>query len=175
MKKLSMLLIVLLMFFVPVLHAGTCTVDAGTTYQYIRAIGASSAWYGLAGANAQALFADDNVNGHIGLSSLRARIDPNGNHAAEVNNLVAAKAANSNLLFWAAEWSPPPQYKANNNVNGNVSNNTFLGASSGTPNSADTGYANYLVSYIQYAKSRGIDLYAVSPQNEPNWNPDYES
>ncbi|HRS75408.1 MAG TPA: glycoside hydrolase, partial [Anaerolineaceae bacterium] len=135
----------------------------------------SSAWYGLAGVNAASLFADDNVNGHLGISMLRARIDPNGNHAAEVNNLVAAKAANPNLLCWSAEWSPPPQYKANNNVNGGVSNNTFLGASSGTPNSADTGYANYLVSYIQYAKSRGIDLYAISPQNEPNWNPDYES
>ncbi|MBN2754287.1 MAG: endo-1,4-beta-xylanase [Candidatus Goldbacteria bacterium] len=175
MKKVSMLLIVLLMLFVPVLHAGTCTVDAGTTYQYIRAIGVSSAWYGLAGGNATTLFADDNVNGHIGISSLRARIDPNGNHAAEVNNLVAAKAAYSNLLCWAAEWSPPPEYKANNNVNGDMPNNTFLGAESGTPNWADTGYANYLVSYIQYAKSRGIDLYAVSPQNEPNWNPDYES
>ncbi len=175
MKKVSLVLAVLLMFFVPVLHAGTCTIDAGTTYQYIRAIGASSAWYGLAGGNPAAIFADDNINGHIGLSSLRARIDPNGNHAAEVGNLVTAKSANPNLLCWASEWSPPPQYKANNNVNGNVPNNTFLGASSGEPNSADIGYANYLVTYIQYAKSRGIDIYAVSPQNEPNWNPDYES
>jgi len=175
MKKVSLLLLVFLLFFMPALRAGTCTVDATSTYQYIRGIGASSAWYGLAGASATALFADDNVNGHIGISMLRARIDPNNNHAAEVNNLLAAKAAYPNLLCWASEWSPPAQYKANNNVNGPASNNTFLGASSGAPNSADTGYANYLVSYIQYAKSRGIDLYAVSPQNEPNWNPDYES
>jgi glucuronoarabinoxylan endo-1,4-beta-xylanase len=175
MKKISMLLLLLLSFVVPALYAGTCTVDANTTYQYIRSIGASSAWYGLAGVSAQALFADDTVNGHIGMSSLRARIDPNGSHSAEVGNLVSAKAANSNLLCWSTEWSPPAQYKANNNVNGPATNNTFLGASSGTPNSADTGYASYLVSYIQYAKSRGIDLYAVSVQNEPNWNPDYEA
>ncbi len=175
MKKIFLFLIVLLSFVVPVLNAATCTVDANATYQYIRGIGASSAWYGLAGASAASLFADDNVNGHIGMSMLRARIDPNGSHAAEVNNLVAAKAANPNLLLWATEWSPPAQYKANNNVNGPATNNTFLGASSGAPNSADTGYANYLVSYIQYAKSRGIDLYAISVQNEPNWNPDYEA
>ncbi|MDA3833756.1 MAG: family 43 glycosylhydrolase, partial [Spirochaetales bacterium] len=153
----------------------TCTIDAGATYQHITAIGASSAWYGLAGANPQALFADDNVNGHIGISSLRARIDPNGNHADEVDRLVTAKSVNPDILCWASEWSPPPIYKANNNVNGDMPNNTFLGAESGAPNSADIGYANYLVSYIQYAQSRGIDLYAVSPQNEPNWNPDYES
>ena len=175
MKKIFLFLFVLLSLAVPSLYAGTCTVDATSTYQYIRGIGASSAWYGLAGASAASLFADDNINGHIGISSLRARIDPNGNHSGEVNNLVAAKAANPNLLCWATEWSPPAQYKANNNVNGPASNNTFLGASSGTPNSADTGYASYLVSYIQYAKSRGIDLYAVSVQNEPNWNPDYEA
>jgi arabinoxylan arabinofuranohydrolase len=175
MKKISLLLLLLLSFVVPVLNAATCVVDGNATYQYIRGIGASSAWYGLAGASATALFGDNNLNGNIGISMLRARIDPNGNHTAEINNLVAAKAAYSNLLCWAAEWSPPAQYKANNNVNGPATNNTFLGASSGTPNSADTGYASYLVSYIQYAKSRGIDLYAISPQNEPNWNPDYEA
>ncbi len=175
MKKIFMLLSLLLALAVPSLFAATCTIDATTTHQFIRGVGVSSAWYGLAGASATALFADNNLNGNIGISMLRARIDPNGNHAAEVNNLVAAKAANPNLLCWAAEWSPPPQYKANNNVNGNVSNNTFLGSSSGAPNSATTGYANYLVNYVQYAKSRGIDLYAISPQNEPDWNPDYES
>ncbi|HDQ26534.1 MAG TPA: carbohydrate-binding protein, partial [bacterium] len=175
MKKICLFLSLLFVFVVPSMFAATCTIDATTTHQFIRGIGVSSAWYGLAGASATQLFADNNLNGNIGISMLRARIDPNGNHAAEINNLVAAKAANPNLLCWSAAWSPPPQYKANNNVNGGVSNNTYLGASSGAPNSANTGYANYLVNYIQYAKSRGIDLYAVSPQNEPDWNPEYES
>ena len=174
MKKISLLLFLLLSFVVPVLYAGTCTVDAATTNQYIRSIGASSAWSSI-GSLGTALFADDNVNGHIGISSLRARIDPNGSHANEVNQLVTAKGVNPNLLCWSTEWSPPAQYKANNNVNGGASNDTFLGAESGTPNSADTGYASYLVSYIQYAASRGINLYAVSIQNEPNWNPTYEA
>jgi arabinoxylan arabinofuranohydrolase len=123
----------------------------------------------------QALFADDNVNGHIGLTSLRARIDPNGSFASEVNSLVSAKAINPNILLWGTEWSPPAQYKANNNVNGGTSNDTFLGAESGSPNSADTGYASYLVSFIQYAQSKGVNLYAVSVQNEPNFNPTYEA
>ncbi len=160
--------------------AGTCTVDATQTNQFIRSIGASSAWSGI-GTAGQALFGIDNSNGHIGLSSLRARIDPNNSFANEVNTLAAAKAVNPNILLWATEWSPPAQYKGNNNVNGNGTNGDlsgnakFTGAASGSPNAADTGYANYLVSFVQYAQSHGVSLYAVSVQNEPNWNPNYEA
>ena len=157
----------------PVL-AGTCTVDATQTNQYIHCIGASSAWSGI-GSQGQALFAVDNVNGHLGLSSLRARIDPNNSFSSEVNTLATAHSVNPNVLLWATEWSPPAQYKANNNVNGGASNDTFLGASSGSPNSADTGLASYQVSFIQYAQSHGAPLYALSIQNEPNFNPTYEA
>ena len=179
MKKVLKLVVNLLsaFFIVSFLSAGTCSVDATATNQFIRCIGASSAWtYMLNLSNwANQLFADNDLEGYIGLSSLRARIDPNGSHASEVNNLVLAKNVNPNILLWSTEWSPPPQYKANNNVNGGTDNNKFLGAESGNPNSADTGYANYLVQYLQYCQSRGINLYAISPQNEPDWNPDYES
>ncbi|HVZ80916.1 MAG TPA: hypothetical protein VHE12_08965 [bacterium] len=161
--------------------AATCTVDATQTNQFIRCIGASSAWSNI-GSQAQALFAEDTVNGHIGISSLRARIDPNNNFANEVNQLATAHSTNPNVLLWATEWSPPAQYKGNNNVNGsntggnlNGASATFTGAASGSPNGADTGYANYLVSFIQYAQSHGAPLYAISVQNEPNWNPDYEA
>ena len=154
--------------------AGTCTVDATQTNQFIHCIGASSAWSAI-GSLGQALFAEDNVNGHLGLSSLRARIDPNNSFANEVNTLATAHSVNPNVLLWATEWSPPAQYKANNNVNGGASNDTFLGASSGSPNSADTGLASYQVSFIQYAQSHGAPLYALSIQNEPNFNPTYEA
>ena len=115
------------------------------------------------------------MNGHIGLQSLRARIDPTNNFSSEVSTLVSAKAVNPNILFWATEWSPPAQYKANDNVDGGASNDTFLGASSGAANSADTGLASYQVSFIQYCKNQGINLYALSVQNEPNFNPTYEA
>jgi glucuronoarabinoxylan endo-1,4-beta-xylanase len=154
--------------------AATCTVDATQTNQFIHCIGASSAWSAI-GSQGQALFADDNVNGHIGISSLRARIDPNNSFSSEVSQLATAHSVNPNVLLWATEWSPPAQYKANNNVDGGASNDTFLGASSGSPNSADTGLASYQVSFIQYAQSHGAPLYALSIQNEPNFNPTYEA
>ncbi len=154
--------------------SGTCTINATQTNQYIHCIGASSAWSSVSGLGTQ-FFADDNVNGHIGLTSLRARIDPTNNFSSEVSQLVAAKASNPNILFWATEWSPPAQYKANDNVDGGASNDTFLGASSGAANSDDTGLAAYQVSFIQYCKNQGINLYALSIQNEPNFNPTYEA
>ena len=174
MKKVSLLLVLLVILAASVINAGSCTVDATTTYQYIHCIGASSAWSSIGSMGTQ-LFADDTVNGHIGLTSLRARIDPTNNFSSEVSTLVTAKSVNSNILFWATEWSPPAQYKANDNVDGGASNDTFNGASSGSPNSADTGLASYQVSFIQYCKNQGIDLYALSVQNEPNFNPTYEA
>ena len=60
-------------------------------------------------------------------------------------------------------------------MDGGASNDTFLGASSGSPNSDDTGLASYQVSFIQYCKNQGINLYALSVQNEPNFNPTYEA
>src|SRR5665213_547362 len=177
-KKLKSLYIpglFLTLGFLPSLAlAGTCTVDATQTNQYIHCIGASSAWSAI-GSQGQALFADDNVNGHIGITSLRARIDPNNSFSSEVSHLVTAHSVNPNVLLWATEWSPPAQYKANNNVNGGASNDTFLGAGSGSPNSADTGLAAYQVSFIQYCKNQGVNLYALSIQNEPNFNPTYEA
>jgi glucuronoarabinoxylan endo-1,4-beta-xylanase len=134
------------------------------------------------------LFADDNVNGHIGLSSLRTRIDPtavNGNTGAwnsELNNITTAHSINPNVLFWSTEWSPPAAYKSNNSVNGYVVNGgvtnvgAYTGSDTGTPaNSADMAYAQYLTQYIQYCKSyTGVSLYSISAQNEPSFEVSYE-
>jgi glucuronoarabinoxylan endo-1,4-beta-xylanase len=169
--------------------AGSCTVDATQTNQYIRGFGAASAWNGAGSLKpfAAALWADDNVNGHAGLSMLRTRIDPTdtGSGAAwnnEAAPMTLAKSVNPNVLIWSTEWSPPAAYKGNNNVSGGGSNGalnssaTFTGAASGAANAADTGYAAYLVRYIQYIQSKfGVTLYAVSPQNEPDWDPTYEA
>jgi glucuronoarabinoxylan endo-1,4-beta-xylanase len=175
-QGLTLSLLATFVFLSPALPAaaGTCTVDATQTNQYIHCIGASSAWSAI-GSQGQALFADDNVNGHIGITSLRARIDPNNSFSSEVSQLVTAHSVNPNVLLWATEWSPPAQYKANDNVDGGAGNDTFLGASSGSPNSADTGLASYQVSFIQYCKNQGLSLYALSIQNEPNFNPTYEA
>jgi glucuronoarabinoxylan endo-1,4-beta-xylanase len=169
--------------------AGTCTVDATQTNQIIRGFGAASAWNAASNLSpyASTLWAVDNTNGHAGLSLMRTRIDPTdtGSGSAwnsEAGPMTLAKSVNPNITIWSTEWSPPATYKGNNSVDGGGSNGslnstaTFLGAASGAPNSADTGYASYLVRYIQYIQnSFGVTLYAVSCQNEPDWDPTYEA
>ena len=169
--------------------AGTCTVDSTQTNQIIRGFGAASAWNSASSLSpyASTLWAVDNTNGHAGLSLLRTRIDPtdSGSGSAwnnEAGPMTLAKSVNPNITIWSTEWSPPATYKNNNSVDGGGSNGsltstaTFKGAASGTPNSADTGYASYLTRYIQYIQSKfGVSLYAVSPQNEPDWDPTYEA
>jgi len=156
--------------------AATVTVDPGTTYQTIRGYGSSSAWNsgsfsGSKASNATILWADDTIDGHAGLSMLRTRIDPGGSFASEADPMTAAKKTNPNILIWSTEWTPPAKYKDNNNVNGKADNNTF------NNNAANSqGYADYLVNYVKTIKTTyGVDLWAVSPQNEPDWNTTYES
>ena len=156
------------------LSAGTTgSIDANVTNQYIRGFGASSAWNGsgtLAPA-AAVLWANDNIDGHIGMSMLRTRIDPGGSFAGEAAAMTLAKAQNPNLLIWSTEWTPPAAYKNNNSVNGPGATNTFNNTAANS-----TAYANYLVNYIKTIKNTyGVTLYAISPQNEPDWNTSYES
>lgn len=156
--------------------AATVSVDIGTTYQTIRGYGSSSAWNsgsfsGSKASNATILWADDTLDGHAGLSMLRTRIDPGGSFASEADPMTQAKKTNPNILIWSTEWSPPAKYKNNNNVNGKGDNNTFNNTAANSQ-----GYADYLVNYVKTIKSTyGVDLWAVSPQNEPDWNTTYES
>ena len=153
--------------------AAGAAIDGNVTNQSIRGFGASSAWNSQAtlAPAAAVLFANDNLDGHAGLSILRTRIDPTGSFAAEAGPMTLAKGQNPNILIWSTMWTPPAAYKNNNSVNGPGATNTF----NNTPANS-TAYANYLVNYIKTIKANyGVDLYCVSPQNEPDWNTSYES
>jgi glucuronoarabinoxylan endo-1,4-beta-xylanase len=156
--------------------AASVSVDIGTKYQTIRGYGSSSAWNsgsfsGSKASNATILWADDTLDGHAGLTMLRTRIDPGGSFASEADPMTQAKKTNPNILIWSTEWSPPAKYKDNNNVNGKGDNNTFNNTAANSQ-----GYADYLVNYVKTIKTTyGVDLWAVSPQNEPDWNTTYES
>jgi glucuronoarabinoxylan endo-1,4-beta-xylanase len=145
------------------------TIDFANVHQTIRGFGGSDAWIGLsAGAEANALFGTG--PGQIGLSILRARIDPSSTTAgsqwdAEVSSAQTAIAAGSNVIVFASPWSPPAVWKSNNNVNNGGSLNTGDYAN----------YANYLESFVTYMANNGVNLYGISMQNEPDWTATYES
>jgi O-glycosyl hydrolase len=179
--------------------AGTVAVNAATSYQTIDGFGAACVYHTILSSEAPILWADDSsslvsdaaahVNGHVGLSILRTRIDETEETAgtgvwtgsSDVAAMKLALAQNPSILIFSSEWSPPNADKENGQENGGSANNCFLGlptTNDGTAGSAaaDTDYANYLVKYAQTIKnSEGITLYAVSPQNESDYNTSYES
>ena len=103
----------------------------------------------------------------IGLSLLRTRIAPGGTTVEQtIMQLAQARGAR----VWSSPWSPAPaaQFKSNTNVNGG----NFIGNTTNYQ-----AYASQLARYVVNLKNQyGINLYALSVQNEPDANvTSYES
>ena len=163
-----LLVTILLLSFIGAINAATIAVDAAKTYQTIDGFGACSAWIGNKITNSLAIqfWQEDTIDGHIGLSILRTRIDPSGSTSAESVAMQKAIDVNPNIIIWAAAWTPPAKFKTNNStVHGSLKSDA----------ASQQGYADYLVKYVQDIKKNvGVDLYAVSCQNEPDFDPSYE-
>jgi glucuronoarabinoxylan endo-1,4-beta-xylanase len=150
----------------PVTGAMT-TVDFGTTHQAIRGFGGAEAWFSvMPSAAINELFGTG--SGQIGLSILRIRIDPSSTTAgtqwdAELTNAKNAMLAGSNVSIIATPWTPPAAWKINPP---DPTQPLWGGSLDLTNHSAD--YANYLESYVTYAANKGVNLYGISMQNEPD-------
>ena len=151
--------------------ASAQTADAinfNTTYQTIRGFGTSTAWQPvLNSTQANNLFGIG--TGQVGLTILRSRIDPSSttggsNWATELANGKQVQSINSQVIVFATPWTPPAVWKSNGSVD------------DGTLNTSDyDNFANYLNAFVAYEKAGGVNLYAISVQNEPDFLPDYES
>ncbi len=111
----------------------------------------------------------------IGLNLLRIGIESVSGTSVLMGNagIADGKAcvnfAGKDCKVWAAPWSPPAAMKNNNNVNGGGSNNTLKTGSY-------DAWATLLAAFPAYYKQQsGVDLYAISAQNEPDWNATYEA
>ena len=151
---------------------GDVTVDPGTTYQTVDGFGEADVWQGTPSAAQQTLLFDP-VNG-IGLTLLRVGIESVSGTSVIMGTAGLADGPVITKFggkVWAAPWSPPAADKNNDNVDGPGSNND------NTLKSADYGaWATTLAAFPAYYKAQtGVDLYAVSAQNEPDFNATYES
>ena len=70
--------------------------------------------------------------------------------------LQMAKQVNEDILFLGSPWSAPAWMKTTNTMNGGSIKNEYLDA-----------YVKYFVKFIQGYQEKGLDIYAVTPQNEP--------
>jgi glucuronoarabinoxylan endo-1,4-beta-xylanase len=153
-----------------------CVIDWTNTYQRIDGFGASSAWRSQWRSDmADMLFSTNNgtcstlsQNSNftytgIGLSLLRTRINTNGTTTWENSIMQMAQARGAKV--WSTPWTPPPHFKSNGNVNGG----NFLSVN-------NQAYASVLAQYVVNMKNLyGIDIYALSVQNEPDLATSYES
>ena len=149
--------------FVGTASTGTARINYNDTRQRIDGFGASSAWMSgtLATSTADLLFS---TNTGVGLSLLRTRIAPDGT-TWEGN--IAQQAQARGARIWSTPWSPPVAYKDTNTVNGGH----FVSSAANFQ-----GYANLLAKYVANLKtSHGIQLHALSIQNEPDMSIWYES
>ncbi|MFC6645493.1 glycoside hydrolase family 30 beta sandwich domain-containing protein [Granulicella cerasi] len=97
--------------------------------------------------------------------------------AHDLTNIVpllqSAQSINPNLHILATPWSPPAWMKTNASMVG------ISGASQSSSQilTADFPYlANYFVKFVQAYSAQGLNVYAVTPQNEPlNSNSGYPS
>jgi len=131
-------------------------VDLTTHAQRIDGFGASSAWTAnsMSDAMADLFFSPDTG---IGLSLLRIQIKPNG---ITYETATAQKAIARGAKVWAAPWSPLPAWKTGADVCG-------YGGSLMDEHRQD--WANSLASFASSMAAQGIQLVALSAQNEPNY------
>jgi glucosylceramidase len=72
-----------------------------------------------------------------------------------------ARQINPGLFLLASPWSPPAWMKDNNSMLGGTLRRRYLGA-----------YANYLVKFLQAYQAEGVEIDAISPQNEVDTDQD---
>ncbi len=151
-------------------QAGDITVDPTKTHQIVDGFGEADVWQGSSSAAMQTLLWDP-VNG-IGLNLLRVGIDgtsgqPNIMGAAGyADGQACVKFSGSECKVWAAPWSPPANLKDNTNVN---NGGHLVAADYAT-------WAKVLAGFPAFYKSHGgVDLYAISAQNEPDFVASYQS
>ena len=163
------------------LWAGTATIDATQSFQFIRGFGASSAWHTAAFSNALATDFWDSTNtvtnagvtsaAGAGFSLLRCHIPSDnpttGTTITDYGELAVMQQAKGLgcTQIWATEWSPPANYKSNGST---INGGYVLPADYGA-------YAQYLLNYANMCKSNGVTLMCISPQNEPDMSVTYES
>src|SRR3954470_431291 len=126
--------------------AQTATVTLSSQKQYIRGFGGMShaAWAGDMTA-AQRTLAFGNGTGQLGFSALRIPVSDGSPDSANVATAKAALAAGA--IVFATPW----------NAKGTMSSSQF------------SSYATHLNGFVSYMKNQGVDLYAISVQNEPDY------
>ena len=104
----------------------------------------------------------------VGCNIMRLYI-PIGKNSWSQSLQTAKNAKQMGLIVFASPWGQPAEWKTNGTSNAKNSDGT-LGYLK-KEHWAD--YAQYLEDYVQYMRNNGVELDAISIQNEPDWQAEY--
>jgi len=104
----------------------------------------------------------------VGCNIMRMYI-PIGKNSWSQSLSTAKTAKQMGLIVFASPWGQPAEWKTNNSSN--AKNSDGKEGRLKRENWAD--YAQYLEDYVQYLRQNGVELDAISIQNEPDWAASY--
>lgn len=140
--------------------ADTVVVNTGKEYQTIDGFGGMNhpEWTGSDLTDAQRQKAFGNGQDELGFTILRIFVNPDSN---QWNKAVptAKFASQHGVKVFASPWEPPS----------NLAESDSNGGKLHLPKSNYTAYAQHLNNFGNYMKNQGVDLYAISVQNEPDY------
>jgi glucuronoarabinoxylan endo-1,4-beta-xylanase len=150
----------------PSAAAAVVTVDPSATRQTIRGFGGMnhSLWIGdLTAAQRDTAFG--NGEGQLGFSMLRIPVpEDRANWSREV--ATARRATELGATVFASPWNPPANM-VETFVRGQQTNAKRLRYS------MYGAYAQHLNDFVAFMKNNGVNLYAISVQNEPDYAQDW--
>lgn len=137
------------------------SVNPGETYQNVTGFGGmNNVWAAgtLSLAEVEKMYSQDG----LGYNMMRIMIWPNKNDwSRDVATTLKAQSLGARIL--ASPWTPPAEMKSSNsNLHGHLLPEKY----------AD--YVAHLNDFVAYMKNQGINIEAVSIQNEPDWSPEYD-
>lgn len=146
--------------------ASDVIVNLSSEKQVIRGYGGINhpAWIGdLTAAQRETAFG--NGTNQLGFSVLRIYVDENRNNWYREIDTAKSAIANGAIVF-ASPWNPPSDMVETFNHNGDTSAKRLR-------YDKYAAYAQYLNDFVTYMKNNGVDLYAISVQNEPDYAHDW--
>ena len=147
--------------------ASLCTINTSKTYQTIRGFGGINLpeWVGSDMSSAQVQKAFGNGDDELGLTILRIYVSDDSNSwSRAIPTALAAQKLGATVF--ATPWNPPASMR--NTVNGGVAGGKYQ-----LRKDKWADYAKHLNSYVKFMESKGVNLYSVSVQNEPDYAADW--
>ena len=141
--------------------AQNVTVNLNSEQQLMRGFGGINhpTWYrDLNTAERELAFG--NGPGQLGLTILRTFVSENTNEWS-LGMSTTKRAVELGALVFASPWNPPASMTITVNGTKKINPSSFA------------AYAKHLDDYVLFMRSNGVDLYAISTQNEPDYAHDW--